>query len=308
MPAAGQVFAPSSFWYQRVPADAPLNANSAAYAGRLVQDAAATSGGNAVVNTVGYAPPIYTVDAGTPRRKVYQTLCNGAASDQNWMNYQWSRQFDSVPIPSGATAGVGADKEIVLWSPSTGELWELWRFEWTGSRFQACWGGKIDNAKTNNGTFPHPFGVAASGLSLLGGSITVADVESGSINHAVAIGINAPHTSFSWPANRTDGSDGSAAAIPEGLRLRLDPSLNLDTLGLTPFGKMIAKAAQQYGFIVRDRTGGPLVVYAESSVPYTKAGQPDPYDSRFGSQATNSWLKNFPWNKMQALPKDYGKP
>lgn len=42
------------------------------------------------------------------------------------------------------------------------------------------------------------------------------------------------------------------------------PSLNLDTLGLTPFGKMLAKAAQQYAFSVRDRTGVPLMVYAES--------------------------------------------
>lgn len=277
VPAAGQVFAPSSFWYQQVPADAPVNANSAAYAGRLVRDATwAAAGGVAVVNTVGYAPPIYIVDGGTPRQKVYNSECNGPNSDPEWMNQNWSRQFDSVPIPSGATPAPGEDKEIVFWSPSTNELWELWQFEWTGSRFQACWGGKIDNTKTNNGAFPNPFGVTASGLSLLGGSITVADVQSGSINHAMTIGINAPYTSSSWPATRSDGTDSSTAAIPEGLRLRLDPSLNLNTLNLTPFGKMIAKAAQQYGFIVRDNTAGPLVVDAESSVPYTKAGQADP--------------------------------
>ncbi|MEB0161112.1 hypothetical protein, partial [Pseudomonas sp. AH2 (2023)] len=70
---------------------------------------------------------------------------------------------------------------------------------------------------------------------------------------------------FSYPAQRSDGSlrPGTPNAIAEGQRFRLDPSLDVDSLKLTPLGKMVAKAAQKYGFIVVDK-GGAVGVGVES--------------------------------------------
>ena len=38
--------------------------------------------------------------------------------------------------------------------------------------------------------------------------------------------------------------------IAEGLRFRLDPAVNADALKMHPVGKIIANAAQKYGFVV----------------------------------------------------------
>jgi hypothetical protein len=50
-----------------------------------------------------------------------------------------------------------------------------------------------------------------------------------------------------------------------GRLLGLPPSVNLDSLGLTPRGRMLARAFQDYGAYVVDTAGGGLVGYAEPS-------------------------------------------
>ena len=44
--------------------------------------------------------------------------------------------------------------------------------------------------------------------------------------------------------------------MPEGARVQLDPTLDLDSLGLTDYEKTIAKALQEYGMILVDDGGG----------------------------------------------------
>lgn len=302
--AVAQPFANSSFWYQELPANAPINSMSARYVQNLREDVKKHW---AAVNTSAYAPPIYVADSSTPRYAVRNTLCNGVGSDPAWIDRNWKAQFSSVPIPAGAKGSAGADSEIIIWSPSTDEIWEMWRFAGSSGNYSACWGGNISKASSSNGVFPYPFGVAASGLSLMGGTIRIAELQAGEINHAIAIGIDRPRADvYSWPANRTDGTWWSNDAIPEGTRFRLDPNLNVDSLGLDPVPRMIAKAAQKYGFIVRDNSFGPLVVYAEDSSPYVRANGKDPYDP-LTNQEKHLWMKTFPWDRLQAMPKDYGK-
>jgi hypothetical protein len=98
---------------------------------------------------------------------------------------------------------------------------------------------------------------------MIGGIITAADVASGSIDHALRYDtpINAP--SFVAPATRSDGTDDGG--IPEGELMRLDPSLDLDTLDLTPFQLMVAKALQQYGAYNSDSSGS-FKIAAENTI------------------------------------------
>lgn len=299
-------FNQNSFWYKPIDAGAPVNEDNAAYVKTLQEDLAAN--GQATVNTAGYAPPVYVVDSATPRRKVSHNLCTGPVSDPVWVGNQWSQQFDEVPVPDQAQPAVGSDGEIVIWSPSTDEVWEMWQFRRDGGSLSACWGGKIEDASKSDGVFPRPFGVTASGLSLLGGTVRIDELRSGRIDHAIAIGVNRPRAGvYSWPANRTDGTWSSDAAIPEGTRFRIDPSLDVDKLNISPIAKIIAKAGQTYGFVVRDNTTGPVVVYAEDSGPYVRAGKPNPYTEMFGAEQ-HTWMIGFPWDRMQALPLDHGKP
>jgi hypothetical protein len=83
--------------------------------------------------------------------------------------------------------------------------------------------------------------------------------------------------------------------------------VNVDALPLHPLAKMIAKAAQTYGFIVTDKSGAVAVVTENGAAVKAKTGV-DPWKRILGK--TPSWLlmKGFPWDRLQALPKDYGKP
>ena len=73
------------------------------------------------------------------------------------------------------------------------------------------------------------------------------------------------------PATGGKGPSGLAGAMPLGARVQLDPTLNLDTLGLNPWQKTVARALQEYGMYLAD-TGGAVGLFAEHSrtaaIPY----------------------------------------
>jgi hypothetical protein len=159
------------------------------------------------------------------------------------------------------------------------------------------------------GYFLHGFGATATGLSGTGGMVSLADVRSGTIEHAVSLVIPDPAVAsrYSWPAQRSDGDNTDPQAIPEGTRLRLDPSVALDGPRLTPVARMIARAAQRYGFLVTDK-GPAVAVVAEGGTAESEATGRDPWRELLGPTPDYQVLKNFPWNRLQVLPHDYGKP
>jgi hypothetical protein len=148
------------------------------------------------------------------------------------------------------------------------------------------------------------WGSAATGLPLAAGLITKQDIERGSIDHAVAIGLDnnggdaiLRFGQFAFPAQRTDGRSKKPDSIPEGARLFLDPGLDLDSLELPPLALMLARAAQTYGLIVQDGSMA-TVVYAEDPAPYMRMGQPNFYQPLTGSNSLRA-LSAFPWEDLQ---------
>ena len=162
--------------------------------------------------------------------------------------------------------------------------------------------GRADqNVSRNPGYFTNPpdWGIAASSLALLGGTIRISDLRAGHIDHALAISI--PHARagvVAWPAQRTDGNLNSPDAIPEGTRFRLAPKLDLSELNLPPVTRMIAEAAQRYGLFVRDQSGA-VAFYAEQPT-----ATPDPYsgtNSLFGSLSPKALTEAFPWSHLEVV-------
>ncbi len=78
-------------------------------------------------------------------------------------------------------------------------------------------------------------------------------------------------------------------------------------MNLTPIGKMVAKAAQKYGFIVTDKSGA-VALTAESGTPTKNATGIDPWPKLMGGKQPYEVMRNFPWERLQALPMNYGKP
>lgn len=299
------VFAPTSFWYTPIPATVPLHPNSANFAKEILRQKAAYYG-TVTINTKEYTSPVYVAEAGAPTVKVTPWDCQKKGYSDSSLAEQWA----AVPIPGYAVQSKGTDGEMTIYQPSTDTLWEFWQAKKVDGKWMACWGGRLQNAKASNGVFYKHYGTTATSLPFLGGQITAEELQRGEIRHAIGFSVvDAEDKSiFSWPANRSDGlnPNGIANRIPEGLRFRLDPSVNVDALPMSKAGKIIAKAAQKYGFVVWDRSGA-LALRAQNAVSYTALGQSDPYPALFGGHPNYAVLSGFPWEKLQFLPMNYGQ-
>lgn len=300
-----RVFAANSFWYQPIPADAPLNPNSAGMLQNFLAQIS-TYYGDVNLDIKSWTAPIYKPAGGSPTIRVKQTQTVNAG-----LTAQWA----AVPMPSYAQIpdSRDTDKEVVLYQPSTDKMWEFWQLaHHADGSWSAAWGGEMPNVSRNNGIWAYPYGATATGLPLIGGELGIGELLAGKINHAIGIALVETGGSnvVSWPANRSDGwSSGKlpGVPIPEGLRFRLDPKLDVDTLNLTPIAKMVAKAAQIYGFVVWDRSGS-ISLRAENPLSRTALGQPDPYPRLTGGLPSYAIFNNFPWDHLQFLPMNYGKP
>jgi hypothetical protein len=286
--AAVTRFASGSFWDTTVPGYVSLHPDSAPLVNNIVTQA--SSYGTSVSRDTG-SSTVYEVDSGTPMVTVVPYDCgNGIISG---LASQWS----AVPLPFYAVPAGGSTTQIVIYQPSSGSIWEFGHMRNISGQWQACTGGFISSS--TSGVFSSPYGVTSSGLAALGGQLSTQEITSGQINHV--IGLNLPQTNgISWPATQYSGSAGGTPAT--GQRIRLDPSINIEGLGLSPVAKAIARAGQTYGFVVWNR-GSTVGFTAESTASSTSRGLPDPYSGLINGTTLNG----FPWEKLQVLPNDYGQ-
>jgi hypothetical protein len=287
-------FSPRSFWNTRVPADAAPTANSQT----LVNSFNAQwrdNYGTVGINTDDFSIPIYRVPANQVTVPV--SVADGCTADAGLQ-----QQFSAVPIPAEAQPANGTDHSLVIWQPSSNTEWELWQAQRAGDgSWSACWGGRLQNVSVEQGVFPFPYGVAASGLSYLAGAIKASELQAGKIDHALAVNVvHAAADGQVAPANRTDGDSYGPDAIPEGTRFRLDPSVDVTSLGLPKGGVAIARALQDYGMYVTDKSGA-VVLMGESSAPYVAAGKPDPYGEAFDEIPAYQVMAGIPWDKLQVV-------
>lgn len=294
---AGYPFGASSVW-RRLVSSAAVASNSSTQVGELSNYVTSLYNGVAAFNVDSYNTTFYSVAASTPKTNVGFTDCQNKGSEPSGL----VAEFAQVPIPSTAVPANGTDAEMTIYSASTDQLWEFWVASHDSGGWHACWGGRIDHVSSSPGYFSGGFGATATGLPVAGGMVSIADVKAGVINHALSLEIPgaASWNDISYPAQRSDG-DG-ASAIPEGTRFRLNPSVNVNSLNLTPLGKMIAKAAQTYGFIVTDQAGA-VAVQAQSAA----GASSDPWPAAMAGVPSYQILANFPWGQLQALPKNWGE-
>ncbi|QWF70861.1 DUF4124 domain-containing protein [Methylomonas paludis] len=295
---------PDNFWSTPIPANTQLDPNSSNYVNEFIRQFN-TYYGTVAIMTEAFSAPVFIADSSTPVVPVTQLGCQNTTP-----NPGLKAQLANVPVPAGTVSPADSDGEVVIYDPTSDTLWEFWKMQNVNGNWQACWGGQIPNFSTSNSIFPWPYGATATGLPLASGQITAEEIQSGQINHVIGIALVdlADKSIFSWPANRSDGSNPNNIPnrIPAGTHFRLDPTINVDALKLTPAGKVIAKAAQTYGFVVWDKSGA-LTLRAQNVLTYTSQGLANPYPAVFGGKANWAVLQNFPWNRLQFLPQNYGQ-
>lgn len=302
-------FAPDSFWTQPVD-KAPLAENSSAVVANLAQQVADRYSGHAAFNAYEYNASFNVAGSDQAKVTVNYHDCQNKGGGAPTGLFDGPAHFVDVPVPDDAVAASGTDGAMTIYDPAADKLWEFWqmRRNATTRAWEACWGGRLDDVSAQPGYFTWPYGTSASGTAMAGGMITIEDVRRGDINHVMSLGVvdSQADPVVSWPAQRTDGNVTNLDVVMHGQRLRLDPSLDLTQYRLTPVGLLVAKAAQRYGFIVVDRAGVVGVGTESGKLAQARTGI-NPWDELLPGPPYLA-LRNFPWDKLQALPKDHGMP
>ena len=108
----------------------------------------------------------------------------------------------------------------------------------------------------------------AGGFPLIAGLIRPDETRAGKIEHALVFAYQRGRSEFFIPpastAQATFMEMNNRMGIPMGGRIQLDPALDIDTLGLSPACKVLARALQEYGAFNGDYAGA-TVLYADNS-------------------------------------------
>ena len=285
-----------------MPADAPVDPSSAAVMGafdELVAEEEQPGGGGPWITTTEYSVPVYTVPGDQPAVAVQLVKYKSAALSAAW---------SAVPLPSDAQPAAGTDRPLVVWQPSTDRLWEFWQLGHEAGGWHASWGGAMEHVSSDSGVYGPEvwpgakplWGSSASSLSLVGGLISLEDLEKGQINHALSMAIPDVRAGvYASPAQRSDGRSTDPLSLPEGAHLRLDPNLDLASLHLPRLTLMIAEAAQRYGIFIRDH-GGVVAFQAQDPIPTGTNPYTGP-DGYFEGKSPKALLASFPWNHLELL-------
>ena len=298
------LFAATSFWNAPLPRDAPVDPASkqlvAGLAGHVALERQQRIG--PWIQTDESSTPLYRVGADVPTQRVKLDAGPWAASLQAVLD-------QGVPIPADAKPAAGSDAHMTIYQPSSDRLWEFWRAARRPDGWHASWGGAIQHVSKDPGYYTPAawpgraaanWGSTATSLPVVGGTILIDELRRGVIPHALAMDIpDARKGEFAWPAQRSDGA-APPTAMPEGARLRIDPSVDLDRLGLAPAGRAIAEAAQRYGIVIRDRTSHATAFYAEDPSPTGGNPYAGP-DGLFGGKPASEVLAGFPWDRLQVM-------
>ncbi|OBF90616.1 hypothetical protein A5790_16610 [Mycobacterium sp. 852002-51152_SCH6134967] len=277
-------FAEDSPFRTPVATDAPVDANSAAMVARISRD------GVMYANLVEFAIPIYSADDDTPRTRVSCRI-------KDW----GPCPFDGrrVPIPEEAVPSPGSDGAMVVIDHDRRLVYEFWRAQRHGDHWTTSFGAINDLDGSGWGTYENGFSTA-SGASRLGGVIRVDEMRRGVIPHALALQSNSVCAeTFRAPAVKTDGTYDGPDCIPEGARLRLDPDVDIDALGLAPAAKVVAQALQTYGAFVVDYGGAPLSVSFERD-PAAAHHHPGETYGHLGMPWDYSMIE-VPWEHLEVL-------
>jgi hypothetical protein len=289
-------FSPNSFWNTPLPPKAQLDRRSHGIVSELTTlvNAEQLRKNGPWINASEDGAEIVTVGRNQPTVQVKLNHYPDSALSAAW---------SAVPLPRSAHVSPG-DNDLAVWQPSTDRMWEFFEMRRRAHGWEAEWGGAMQHVSTNPGVYgtdawPRAekwWGVTASSLPYVGGAMTMSQLASGHIDHALAMAVpNVRRAAYTWPARRDDGKSADPNSIPEGARLRLDPKLNLASLNLPPLTRMMAEAAQRYGIMVRDYSPNIAFIAQDPNVGS------EPLTKLYQGLYPNQLLASFPWRHLEVV-------
>jgi hypothetical protein len=248
-----RAFTPDAWWNTPIPAGAPSNPRAADILQYM--STAAESGGGCVhlagADGSPWGQPVYWAQPGDPTYRV--SVANGKALPE----------LQDLRIPRGARAADNNDGSMTIFDVDRGYVVALTdavhdarRDRWAASGASVTYldSNGLDartgqsSDKRNHGN--HRGNNAAVMMARLD------EVEAGHIEHVLKVASGPDVSTRSvFPMVGSDGSSTDPSAPPQGLRFRIKPSVDLESLGLEPQALVIARALQEYGFYIGDSGG-----------------------------------------------------
>jgi hypothetical protein len=262
--AAGsfRAFSSDSYWNTSLPADAPIDPKSSAFIDFLNSDNSADY--LRVVGTEssgGWGEPIFWAEPSDPIYKVKQT------------RYTLPEAFATgIRIPSEARVPNTSDAQMTIYDVAEGSVYKLQKAVYDSATDTWSAGGGSWYATASNGLH-RSFEESNDernhghrGIPPATHAVRFDEIESGRIDHALKIAVNTAHQEAVWPMTASDGDSLDPAALPQGARLRIKPSVDLNQLNLSPAARVIAEALQRYGAVVGDSSGSNTNLKVENTV------------------------------------------
>ena len=307
-PVSSRILSPASPFYQKLPADAPAATDSTALVTSLNSQAHTFYGtatdANVGLNTVTHTPPMYVARSTDPLQDVTSWSCQ---AHSGYLATMFNEAMQDINIPADAVADASDDGGLTIYNADTKQLVELWKARKVDGQWQACWGGRLNDASQSMGVFSGTWGMSASGMAMWATTIRASEIAQGRIDHVIGMSIPFTKSTISSPAVRTDGwRTGTELSI--GQMLRLPASVDIDAMTLSPLARTIAKAAQEYGIIITD-TGGSVAFSAENAHGMATNPYPELFRNRYAFQELQArpglGEAAFPLEQLVALPMDY---
>ncbi len=285
---AARPFAGDSAWNTPIPADARLDPQSSAIRRAVLANPSLVMN----VETYSFGIPFYTATPSTPRVRLHGRADHG----------------QRVPIDPAWRPNTGGDHKMNVIDPVSKRIYELQGYD--AATRSAYWMVVRNYAKSHGDgrSSGGRRGPTGAGISQAAGTIRIADIRRGRIDHALAFVTSAPLKGrYRYPATSTDGTSRKRLGVEEGMRVQLDPKLDLDSLqGLSKAERMIARALQRYGAFCVDNGGGnnqALGFYAEQPTPATG----DPY-AAVGLRGDWVQLPNIPRSALRVVAESVTVP
>ncbi len=216
-----------------------------------------------------YTAPVHVINSDAcPRANITSKSALPTILDANG-----DKVAENIPLPPQAWADPSDDSHLILIDPVRRISWEFWNFKKdSNGKATIGMGGKWDlNGLGYNIPDSSPAwwrnGATGPKTAYIGGLLRYDEMVFGEINHALNIITPNNRNKFALDgsgtkefcspvASRTDGRNNGEDTIPEGVRIQLNPNLDLDSLGLNEHTKIIARALQKYGAYVMDSGAG----------------------------------------------------
>ncbi len=288
-------FGTADWLWKPIAANPTLASNSATWVSYL-----SAPGAKRIANLYNYGVtlvPASAITTSTPRYDVRFTKAWGA--DPYGTN--------TVAIPRGTKIPPGSDGHIAVLDPVSGQAYGIWqaRYDSATDTWSGSWGGRTP---INGNGIDQTGSATAAGISRAAGVVTAAELQAAiaantGLNHALVFSTDIAGPGFVGPAIKSDGTNiaGVATPMPEGYRIQLDPTINVDAIpNITAGEKVIAKTLQTHGAYVVDQ-GAARMAFAFETVPDATSTNPGAVYTKAGFAWDYYDMARIPWSQLRVL-------